>query len=57
MPLSMDQQAERAIHEFEMDLQHYESSNRRSMLLGFLAIIGAVSAACLACGGLLYLMF
>jgi hypothetical protein len=56
MPLSVDQQTERAIHEFESDLRHYESASRRSLVLGLLALFGAISATCLACGGLLYLV-
>jgi hypothetical protein len=55
IPVPMDSHAERAIHEFELDLQHYQAASRRS-LLGLLAFLGMVSLACLACGGLVYLI-
>jgi hypothetical protein len=55
IPMPMDSHAERAIQEFELDLKHYQAASRRS-LLGLFAFLGLVSLACLACGGLIYLI-
>jgi len=53
--VSRHQMADRDVQEFENDLKHYEAANKRSMWMGFITVIIALSAACLVCSAVVLL--
>jgi hypothetical protein len=55
--VSLHQMADRDVQEFESDLKRYEAANKRSMWLGFLAVLLTLSAACLVCSAVVLLVY
>jgi hypothetical protein len=45
------------IHDFETSLKHQAAADRRSVVLGFLALLAGLTALCFVCAGLIWITF
>ncbi|HJW91930.1 MAG TPA: hypothetical protein VJ436_14950 [Anaerolineales bacterium] len=55
--LTFTDRTEDSIHDFENSMKHQAAADRRSVVLGMLALVGGLSVACLICAGLAWISF